>query len=300
MSRARGLGPRRLRTKLATALLTRGGPDVFEGQLTAAMVTAGQVAPLDDLFPPDVRADFNPTDLAMNTVNGKVYGVKMLDDTGVLYYRKSLLRSRRTRAARDDGRADRRGKEAVDRRPQGPVRRQRRRGQRALINILPWSAGGDFLVDNQIDVQQPPHRRRLRKAARAERRRARLLIGAPTDWWDPSAFTQGLAAMQWTGLWAYPAIRKALGDDVGGLPWPALDAGGSPRRSWAAGRRWSTPRATQIEEAKKLREVAVDRQQARPSRTGACPTASMCRRGPASPGPPPPCARPCPPRPSRT
>jgi multiple sugar transport system substrate-binding protein len=38
-------------TKLATALLTRGGPDIFEGQITKPMVTAEQVAPLDDLFP---------------------------------------------------------------------------------------------------------------------------------------------------------------------------------------------------------------------------------------------------------
>ena len=31
-------------------------------------------------------------------------------------------------------------------------------------------------------------------------------LGAPTDWWDPSSFTQGLAAMQWCGLWAMPGI----------------------------------------------------------------------------------------------
>ena len=34
-------------TKLNTALLVKGGPDVFEKQLSIPMVTAGQVAPLD-------------------------------------------------------------------------------------------------------------------------------------------------------------------------------------------------------------------------------------------------------------
>jgi multiple sugar transport system substrate-binding protein len=37
-------------TKIATALLTSEGPDIFEGQLTVPNVTAGQVAPLDDIF----------------------------------------------------------------------------------------------------------------------------------------------------------------------------------------------------------------------------------------------------------
>ena len=93
-------------TKLSTALLTRGGPDVFETTLTAAMVGADQVAPLDDLFPPQVRQDFSARDLAANTVGGKIYGVKMLDDTGILYYRKSLLaKAAVPRAADDDGRA---------------------------------------------------------------------------------------------------------------------------------------------------------------------------------------------------
>ena len=78
-------------TKLATALLTSQGPDIFEGALTAAMVSAGQVAPLDDLLSPADRADFTQADLAMNSVGGKLYAVKALDDVGLLFYRKSFL-----------------------------------------------------------------------------------------------------------------------------------------------------------------------------------------------------------------
>ena len=46
------------------------------------------------------------------------------------------------------------------------------------------------------------------------------------DWSEPDAFTQGLVAMQWTGLWAVPAVQQALGDDFGVLPWPKLNDSG--------------------------------------------------------------------------
>ena len=70
-----------------------------------------------------------------------------------------------------------------------------------------------------------------------------ILLGAPTDWWDPSSFTQGLAAMQWCGLWAMPGIQKAIGDDFGVVAWPAFSSSvGKPRPSPAAGARWSAPR----------------------------------------------------------
>lgn len=55
-----------------------------------------------------------------------------------------------------------------------------------------------------------------------------LLVGAPTEWWDPSAFVDGLTAMQYIGLWAMPAIVEAHGDDVGVMPWPALDENHEP------------------------------------------------------------------------
>ncbi len=213
-------------TKVATALLTPEGPDIFEGAVTAAMVGAGQIAPLDDLFTPSVRVGFTPQDLAQNTVGGKIYGIKMLDDVGLLYYRRSLLAAARLPPPATAGAL----LEAA-RRLTGGGRKGlfvgNDGGINALINLLPWSAGSDFLVDNQIVFDTP------RTAAAYEPLRAlnasdSLLIGAPSDWWDPSAFTQGLAAMQWTGLWAYPAIRRALGDDVGALPWPALDGAGTP------------------------------------------------------------------------
>jgi multiple sugar transport system substrate-binding protein len=79
-----------------------------------------------------------------------------------------------------------------------------------------------------------------------------LLVGAPTDWWDPSAFTQGLAAMQWTGLWAMPGIRDGIGDDFGVLPWPALDAEGAPATLWGGWNELVNGKTQYMEQSKKL------------------------------------------------
>lgn len=236
-------------TKLSTALLTRGGPDIFEGSLTAAMVGANQVAPLDDLFPPEVRQDFAPRDLAMNTVGGKIYGVKMLDDTGILYYRKSLLQKAGLKPPQtwDELIA---ASKALTAGPRKGLFIGNDGGVSSLMNIAPWSAGSDFLVGTQIAFDNP------RTVAAYEKLRAlndtgTLLIGAPNDWWDPSAFTQGLTAMQWGGLWSYPTIHKALGDDIGGMAWPALDGSGQPATfvgGWSA---MVNAQSHQIDEAKR-------------------------------------------------
>ena len=79
-----------------------------------------------------------------------------------------------------------------------------------------------------------------------------LLIGAPTDWWDPSAFTADLCAMQWGGLWAFPAIKKALGDDVGGMAWPALDKAGRPATFVGGWSQMVNAGSRHIEEAKRF------------------------------------------------
>lgn len=236
-------------TKLNTSLLTRGGPDVFESSLTVPMVTADEVAPLDDLFTPDVLADFNPKDIAANTVDGKIYGVKTLDDTGLLYYRKSLLASVGVEPPTTMDELI-----AVAKKLNTPTRKGifigNDGGISALLTILPWSAGSDFLVGNQIVFNN------ARTAAAYEKlvelnASGSVLLGAPTDYWDPSAFTQGLAAMQWTGLWAYPAIRKALGDDVAALPWPALDGAGKPATFLSGWSAMVNAQSAHIDEAKK-------------------------------------------------
>ncbi|MGI4789976.1 MAG: ABC transporter substrate-binding protein [Janthinobacterium lividum] len=213
-------------TKLSTALLTPGGPDMFEGQVSAAMVRAGQIAPLDDLLPLSARADLLPQDLAMNTVEGHLYGVKMSDDIGLLYYRKSLFAAAGLEppsssaallaAAKTLTAGDRKGLFIGN---DG--------GLSALLTILPWSAGSDFLEGRRV-VFNTPRTLAAYELLRELGASGALLIGSPTDYFDPTAMIQGLSAMQWTGLWAYPALRRHFGEDIGAIPWPALDALGKP------------------------------------------------------------------------
>jgi multiple sugar transport system substrate-binding protein len=92
-----------------------------------------------------------------------------------------------------------------------------------------WMAGtANLTAENTVGFTTPEAKdafAKLRELADS----GSLLLGAPTDWWDPSAFTQGLAAMQWCGLWAMPKIQETLGDDFGIVAWPALSATvGSP------------------------------------------------------------------------
>ena len=235
-------------TKLNTSLLTAGGPDVFEKTLTVPMVSAGQVAPLDDLFPPAIRADFGAGDLASNSVDGKIYGAKMVTDTGLLYYRKSLLQKAGLAPPRtlDELKAASLALEAP--RLKG-LYVGNDGGVGACWNLALWSAGQELMRDDKIVFDTP------RTAQSFERlsdllNKGSILLGAPTDWWDPAAFVQERCAMQWGGLWAYPAIHKELGEDVGALPWPALDAQGVPS-TFAGG--WSqmvNSRSEYVEEAK--------------------------------------------------
>lgn len=236
-------------TKLNTALLTAGGPDVFEKQLTVPMVSAGQVEPLDDLFPPEIKADFLAEDLALNTVDGRIYGVKMIDDMGLLYFRKSLLEAAGVSPPRTFSELV-----TVARALTTDTRKGlflgNDGGVDAPLTLMPWSAGIRLIEGDRIAFDQP------RTALAYDRLReltdsGALLVGAPTDWWDPSAFIQGMCAMQWGGLWAYPAIHLVYGDDLGCAPWPALDEEGQPATFFGGWSQMVNARSPQIEEAKK-------------------------------------------------
>ncbi len=247
-------------TKLNTALLVAGGPDVFESShLSVPMVVAGQVASLDDLYPPDIKADFLPSDLSVNTVNDHIYGVKMVDDTGLIYYRKSLLQKAgfSQQPTTFDELLD--AVKALNTGGRKGLFLGNDGGTGALVNIAPWSAGQDFLKDNKL-VFNTDRTRAAYEKLRDLNATGALLRGAPADWWDPSAFTQGLCAMAWCGLWAYPQIKKFFDDnakkngfdssDIGGMAWPAFDKDGAPS-TFAGG--WSqmvNARSPYLEESK--------------------------------------------------
>lgn len=220
---------------IMAALLTDAGPDVFEHSgVTIAMVKAGEVVPLDDLYTPEVKADFNPTNLKGLTVDGHIYGVKMIDDTGCLYYRKKQFADKGLKPPATFDDLMNLAKELNSGRTKG-LFLGNDGGINATQLLLPWSAKQDFLADNKI-VFNTPQTAAAYEGLKNLNDTGALLTGSPTDWWDPSAFTQGLAAMQWTGLWAMPGIKKAIGDDFDIAPWPAFDANGEPVTFWGG---WS-------------------------------------------------------------
>jgi multiple sugar transport system substrate-binding protein len=213
---------------LSAALLTDDAPDVFEQNVpTLDQVKQQQIAPLDDIYTPETLADFNPLDIAAGTIEGKIYWVKMIDDTGVIYYRKSTLEAAGITPPTTLDELIAAAKALDTGRVKG-LFVGNDGGISALLGPLMWSAGGDFLTaDNKPAFNTPRVAASYGKLKELNDSGA-LLIGAPTDYWDPSAFIQQLTAMQWTGLWAMPQINREVGDDYGVIPWPASDAEGSP------------------------------------------------------------------------
>jgi multiple sugar transport system substrate-binding protein len=92
-------------------------------------------------------------------------------------------------------------------------------------NLLLWSAGGTLIKDGRVTFAEGAEAiaglRRLHQDNS-------LLLGFPTDWFDPGAFVQNAAAIHWCGLWAMPDVQKNLGDDFGVIPWPKWGASGTP------------------------------------------------------------------------
>ncbi|NOZ67824.1 MAG: ABC transporter substrate-binding protein [Deferribacteres bacterium] len=52
---------------------------------------AGWAAPLDEMFAPSERKEFLEGAILANSYNGKIYGVPLFIDSGILYYRRDLL-----------------------------------------------------------------------------------------------------------------------------------------------------------------------------------------------------------------
>ena len=210
--------------KASTALLTDQGPDVFEygNGPTIDMIKGKQVVELTDLLG-DAKSDFNPALVERMTYQGKLYGIPQVIDMQLLVYRKSLLSAAGVQPPQTVDELLDAAKKLTTNKVKGLFV-----GNDGGVGVLGgpalWSAGLDYLTaDNQFGFDDPAAFESLRKLREFWTSKV-LLLGAPTDWSDPAAFTQGLTAMQFTGLWTLPAIEKALPGDYGVLPWPKLNA----------------------------------------------------------------------------
>lgn len=214
--------------KVRAALLGSKAPDVFElPGISVDQVKAGLLEPLDDLIA-DVKNDFNPASLAPFTVDGKVYGIKMINDPTFIYYRKSMFQQAGVEIPQTMDDLIKVAKKLTNSSHKG-IYIGPDGGVDALYLIAGWASGGDYISpDNKIIFNTD------RMAAAYEKiyelnTSGGVLPDAPTFWWDPSSFTQGTVAMQWCGLWAMPGIKASqVADDFGIFPLPALDAQGKP------------------------------------------------------------------------
>jgi multiple sugar transport system substrate-binding protein len=215
--------------KAAAALLKSGGPDVFEAGNgpTIDQIKAKQVVGLGDVLG-RAAGDFNEAIVKRMTFDGTLYAVPETIDMQLLVYRKSLLDKAGVTVPKTMDELIDAAKRLTTKDVKGLFV-----GNDAGVGVLGgpalWSAGLDYLTaDNQVGFDDPAAAQSLGKLHTLFKSNA-LLLGAPTDWSDPSAIAQGLTAMQWTGLWTLPALKKALGDDFGVAAWPKLsDAVGAP------------------------------------------------------------------------
>ncbi len=211
--------------KAAAALLTTSGPDVFEyaNGPTIDMITGKQVVPVTDLLGA-ARSDFTSSLLERMTYQGKLYGVPQVVDMQLFLYRKSMLKKAKIKPPETfDDLLDAAGKLT-----KGKVKGLflgNDGGASTMGGPVLWSSGHDYLTaEDKPDFNNHDVIEALTKLHTLFNS-GHLLLGAPTDWSDPSAFIQGLTAIQWTGLWVLPQVRQALGDDFGVLPFPAIGSG---------------------------------------------------------------------------
>ncbi|WP_350276626.1 extracellular solute-binding protein [Kribbella sp. HUAS MG21] len=236
-------------SKLSSGLLSSKGPDVFESQLNIGMVKSNQVVALDDIIA-DVKDDFLPGDLATNTVDGKIYGVRMIIDPQVIYYRKSMLDKAGIKPPETIDDLIAAAKELTTNKVKGIF--VGNDGGLALGSPALWAAGGDRLTKDHKPGFSGEGPAKMFGKLRELYASKSILLGSPTDWTDPGAINQGLVAMQWIGMWAVPGMQKVLGDDLGVIPFPALDASNKPAVYSGGWTQFVSAKSANVEAAKKF------------------------------------------------
>lgn len=213
---------------LNAALLTGEGPDVFELQtVTLDRVEAGQLEPLDDLYE-GVLDDFNETAMQRVIIDDTIYGIPMIMDPQFVYFRKSMFEEAGVEIPETMDELIEAAKALDTGRVRGLYLGNDLGATSYLLYMATWAASTEFIEGDQV-VFNTPENVQMWEKKRALVDEDVLLAGATTEWWDPGAFNDGLTAMQWCGLWAMPGVIDAVGvDDVGVMPWPALNEDHSP------------------------------------------------------------------------
>lgn len=233
--------------KLNAALLTDQAPDVFESAPDAARYKAGMIADLTDLYA-GVKDDFNPAVIAASSWKDKIMGIRMIIDTGVVYCRKSVFDAAGLTAPTNLSEMVATAKQLTTDKQKGLFLGNDGIGGVADQSV--YASGVKSLVENGKIMFNTDRAGEALLKIKQLNDEGSVLVGAPTDWWDPSSLTQGLSAMQWCGLWAMPGIRKEIGDDFFVLAWPKLDDQGTPSTFLGGWTTFVSAKGKHVEEAK--------------------------------------------------
>lgn len=223
-------------SKISSGLLSKSGPDVFEFHFNYQLAKSGQVVPLDDIVA-DVKSDFTEIDLAANSLDGKLYGIRMIDDPQLFFYRKSMLAKAGIAPPTTIDELIAATKALTTKDVKGLFLGNDSGVGWAGTQILHATGQQYLTADHQIGFNTDATVESMLKVRELVNTKG-LLLGAPVDWWDPSAFNQGLCAMTKNGIWAIPAMQKALGDDIGVFPTPSFGGAGGKPAVYLGG--WST------------------------------------------------------------
>lgn len=235
----------------ASSLLTDSGPDVFEygNGPTIDMIKGSQVVDMTDAIGAE-KDDFAPAIIERYTYDGKIWAVPQVVDMQVLVYRKSMLENAGVTPPQTIDELVAAAKKLTDGRVKG-LFLGNDGGAGLMGGPMLWAAGLDYLTEDGKPGFDDPRAAQALGVLHTLWQDKSLLLGAPKDWFDASAFISGQTAMQWTGLWTFPEISKALGDDFGALPWPSMD-GGAPSVPVGAYGSCVSAKAGDVEAAKKF------------------------------------------------
>ncbi|MET0187889.1 MAG: sugar ABC transporter substrate-binding protein [Pseudonocardia sediminis] len=212
-------------SKLSSRLLSGSGVDVFENNaIDPSSARKGLYADLTDLMDP-VKDQFSEVALKPVTIDGKIWGIPMITDPQLLFYRPSLLEAAGVAVPTTFEELMQAGIDLTT----GDVKGLwlgNDGGAGVFSGAVPVAAGVGLLNDDNTQVTfDTPEVAAGFAALRAAYAADAMLLGAPTDWWDPTSFNGGLAAITWQGMWALPAMIEAFGDDVAVMAIPPV--GGS-------------------------------------------------------------------------
>lgn len=234
----------------AAAVRSGEGPDVFEyaNGPTIDMIRGGHVVDLTETVGA-AQDGFQQSILGRMSHEGRIWGIPQVVDTQVLVYRRSMLDDAGLAPPRTMDELIEAARALTTKDVKG-IYLGNRGGATHLGGPTLWSAGLDYLTDdNKVGFDDPRAAEALGRYAELHESGA-VLTEAPKDWFEPAALIDGLTAMQFTGLWTFPELTEQLGEDFGVLPWPALDDMGNPSVPLGAYGACVSATATDVEAAK--------------------------------------------------